>query len=217
MTAVVELVIATAEETAHNPFPTRPTWSSTPTTPCWGAHPTKPAQNPARQTVCAVVRLIGAATRRPFAAVAEQPPPNRALDLLEVASATTTPNPTRQRPRAGRTHHDPPRRHRHAGRPPDPCRPEPQARRYVRHHRSRNDPILAMDAWSRLGTVAPSPQTGGVSRVGSFRKLGIALTSGPPLGSESLSADGSQRDTGWRLGAVRTRGHGLTAGSVGIP
>jgi hypothetical protein len=35
MTAVVELVIATVEETAYNPFPPRPTWSSMPTTPCW--------------------------------------------------------------------------------------------------------------------------------------------------------------------------------------
>jgi hypothetical protein len=40
------------------------------------------------------------------------------------------------------------------------------------------------------------PQAGGVPRVGSFRKLGIALTPGPLPGSESLSADGSRGGAG---------------------
>src|SRR5213082_1168855 len=68
-----------------------------------------------------------------------------------------------------------------------------------------------MDALSRLGTVEPSAQTGGVSGVGSFPKLGVVLTPGPLPGSESLSADGRGAVQGWRPRALRPAG-----GAVGI-
>ena len=60
-----------------------------------------------------------------------------------------------------------------------------------------------MDAWAILGTVEPFPPAGGVPRVGSFRKLGIALTPGPLPGSESLFGRRvAVRCRGWRPGAL---------------
>src|SRR5947209_12602121 len=63
-----------------------------------------------------------------------------------------------------------------------------------------------MDALSRLGTVEPSPQTGGVSGIGSFPNLGAVVTPGPLPGSESLSADGRGAVLGWRPDALRPAG-----------